>query len=191
MTGRTNRRDQILDAATRLFMEHGYATTSVRQIAEEVGCTEAALYYHFKEGKRALLQAVIEANVPDIVQAVEECHNAETLHDFIVCTMRSMAHKAQSSLIAQLRWVTSEFPKLSEDERALVYEKHLKFRHVLKETIRRFVADDAEAETIVWILVFALFGYGQLMINLDMQSFVRLDLDHLIEDLAARLATGR
>ncbi len=50
MTGkRQNRRDLIIETAAELFQEQGYDATSVRQIAAAVGCSEAALYYLFKE----------------------------------------------------------------------------------------------------------------------------------------------
>lgn len=38
---------RILEAARALFAEQGYRATSMRQIAERVGVTKAALYYHF------------------------------------------------------------------------------------------------------------------------------------------------
>jgi AcrR family transcriptional regulator len=41
-------REQILDVALELFSEQGYDNTSLREIAERLGVTKAALYYHFK-----------------------------------------------------------------------------------------------------------------------------------------------
>jgi AcrR family transcriptional regulator len=41
-------RATILRTAMRLFVEQGYDRTSLREIAEEVGVTKAALYYHFR-----------------------------------------------------------------------------------------------------------------------------------------------
>lgn len=40
-------RDQILRTALELFTTQGYDATSLRQIAERLGVTKAALYYHF------------------------------------------------------------------------------------------------------------------------------------------------
>jgi AcrR family transcriptional regulator len=40
-------RQRILDVALALFAERGYDATSMREIAERVGFTKAALYYHF------------------------------------------------------------------------------------------------------------------------------------------------
>src|SRR2546429_4302669 len=41
-------RSRIQDVALELFTEHGYEATSLREIAERLGVTKAALYYHFK-----------------------------------------------------------------------------------------------------------------------------------------------
>jgi AcrR family transcriptional regulator len=40
-------RERILDIALDLFIEQGYDKTSLRQIAEPLGFTQAAIYYHF------------------------------------------------------------------------------------------------------------------------------------------------
>lgn len=41
-------RQQILETAQRLFTEHGYDATSLQMIADELGLTKAAVYYHFR-----------------------------------------------------------------------------------------------------------------------------------------------
>jgi AcrR family transcriptional regulator len=48
-------RERILDAALELFTEQGYDGTSLRQIAEQLGVTKAALYYHFESKEDILL----------------------------------------------------------------------------------------------------------------------------------------
>jgi AcrR family transcriptional regulator len=44
-----------LNIALDLFTEHGYDKTSLREIAEEIGLTKAALYYHFERKEDILL----------------------------------------------------------------------------------------------------------------------------------------
>jgi AcrR family transcriptional regulator len=44
---RAQRREQILDAATRAFARAGFATTSLEAIAAEAGVTPVILYRHF------------------------------------------------------------------------------------------------------------------------------------------------
>jgi AcrR family transcriptional regulator len=50
-------KQRILDVALDLFTEQGYDGTSLRQIAEQLGVTKAALYYHF-ESKEDILMAL-------------------------------------------------------------------------------------------------------------------------------------
>ena len=50
-------RQRILDVALDLFIEQGFDGTSLRQIAEQLGVTKAALYYHF-ESKDDILMAL-------------------------------------------------------------------------------------------------------------------------------------
>ena len=45
---RGDTRSRIQAVAVELFSEQGYDKTSLREIAERLGVTKAALYYHFK-----------------------------------------------------------------------------------------------------------------------------------------------
>ena len=53
-TARQSTRERILEVALRLFTEKGYDATSLREIAEELGVTKAALYYHFRTKEEIL-----------------------------------------------------------------------------------------------------------------------------------------
>ena len=44
---RNDTRSRIQDVALQMFIDKGYEATSLREIAEELGVTKAALYYHF------------------------------------------------------------------------------------------------------------------------------------------------
>ncbi|WP_221583693.1 TetR/AcrR family transcriptional regulator [Microbacterium sp. G2-8] len=54
------RREQILEAAFAVFSELGYTAGSVSEIARRVGMTQTGVLHHFKGGKTALLQAVLD-----------------------------------------------------------------------------------------------------------------------------------
>jgi len=51
-------RQQILETAQRLFAELGYDATSLQMIADELGLTKAAVYYHFR-AKNEILHAIM------------------------------------------------------------------------------------------------------------------------------------
>jgi AcrR family transcriptional regulator len=53
---RGSTRERILDVALELFNEQGYDKTSLREIADRLGVTKAALYYHFERKEDILLE---------------------------------------------------------------------------------------------------------------------------------------
>lgn len=68
--GKTNRRGEILQAAEKLMRSHGLAGVTTRQISKEVGCSEGALYVHFK-GRAELLLAMLEESLPDMLEPLK------------------------------------------------------------------------------------------------------------------------
>ncbi len=54
-----NTRDRLLETATALFAEKGYAGTSVREIVDRAGVSKPVLYYYFKS-KEGLFYAILE-----------------------------------------------------------------------------------------------------------------------------------
>ena len=52
-------RARILDVSLALFEERSYSATPIREIAERVGVTQPALYYHFGS-KEGILTALVE-----------------------------------------------------------------------------------------------------------------------------------
>jgi AcrR family transcriptional regulator len=55
MSSKGDTRQRIQDVALELFAEKGYEKTSLREIAEHLDVTKAALYYHFKTKEDILL----------------------------------------------------------------------------------------------------------------------------------------
>ncbi len=64
---RKDMRNQILQVALELFTKQGYDKTSLRQIAERLEVSKAALYYHFTS-KEEILRALVAV----IPQAFDE-----------------------------------------------------------------------------------------------------------------------
>ncbi|MDT0530032.1 TetR/AcrR family transcriptional regulator [Micromonospora sp. DSM 115977] len=62
--------DEILAAAARRFATTGYRGTSLQDIAREVGCSKAAVLYHFAN-KEAILTELMAPAI-DVLQALDE-----------------------------------------------------------------------------------------------------------------------
>lgn len=66
---RGERREQILDAATRAFARTGYAATSLDEVTGEAGITRVLLYRHF-DSKAALYRAILDRACTHLAQTV-------------------------------------------------------------------------------------------------------------------------
>lgn len=60
-------RTRIQTVALRLFIDNGYEATSLREVAEGVGVTKAALYYHFKTKEE-----IVTSLIDDRIKTLEE-----------------------------------------------------------------------------------------------------------------------
>ncbi|MFF4832771.1 TetR/AcrR family transcriptional regulator [Streptomyces sp. NPDC001315] len=83
---RGNTRQRIQDVALELFAEQGYEKTSLREIAERLDVTKAALYYHFKT-KEQILVSIFEDLTRPMEELVEwgkgQPHTLETKQEII------------------------------------------------------------------------------------------------------------
>ena len=58
-----DRREQIIDAAMRVFAQKGFTRATNRDVAREAGITTGLIYYYF-ESKEALLKTLLEERSP-------------------------------------------------------------------------------------------------------------------------------
>ncbi len=58
-----DRREQIIDAAMRVFSQKGFSRATNKDIAREAGITPGLIYHYF-ENKEAVLKAIIETRSP-------------------------------------------------------------------------------------------------------------------------------
>jgi AcrR family transcriptional regulator len=66
---RSDTRSRLRELALQLFAEQGYEQTSLREIAERLGVTKAALYYYFKS-KEDIVRSLVEdymAQIDDLI----------------------------------------------------------------------------------------------------------------------------
>lgn len=66
---RSGTRARIIEVALELFAEQGYEKTSLREIADRLGVTKAALYYHFKT-KDDIVHGIVESMAAPIDEAI-------------------------------------------------------------------------------------------------------------------------
>ncbi len=62
-------RSRLRQLALKLFAEQGYEKTSLREIAEQLGVTKAALYYYFKS-KEDIVRSLVEDYVAELDELI-------------------------------------------------------------------------------------------------------------------------
>jgi AcrR family transcriptional regulator len=73
--GRARKRRRILNAATELFIQHGYRKTSVDEVAQMAGVAKGTVYLYYKTKADLLVQAIVEekkryiANLKPVLEA--------------------------------------------------------------------------------------------------------------------------
>src|SRR5947208_2303164 len=70
-------RQRLLDVATVLISQNGFAGTSLQMIADELGFTKAAIYYHFRT-RDQLLVAVMDPLLHQIRRVVDLAESQRT-----------------------------------------------------------------------------------------------------------------
>lgn len=110
-------REAILEAATRLFIEQGFHGISMRQIAEAVGVTKAALYYHFQD-KEDLFVAIVARyleRMSAIIDATEQAESTSRARISLV-VRRILQQPVEQRAI--LRLTSQELSNVSPEARA-------------------------------------------------------------------------
>ena len=69
----------MLEAALDLFGAHGFDGTSLQEIADRLGVTKAAMYYHFRT-KDELLLALVRPALDELIRLVEANGSRESRH---------------------------------------------------------------------------------------------------------------
>ena len=81
-------REQLLDAAERVFRQRGVALSSLAEVAEAAGVTRGAVYWHFRD-KADLCAAMCERAMLPLETMLS--HAGAALHDDPMGTLRELA----------------------------------------------------------------------------------------------------
>jgi AcrR family transcriptional regulator len=183
------RKQQIIDAAARVFREKGYDGATLRDIAQEAGLLPGSLYYHIRS-KEELLRLIVEQPIRALQAQLEA----------IVASDTSPAQKLAEALAAQLRAFDTHYPYLfvhlhnllqvdtmhpDIQKRARRYEEF--WQQILTQGVR---VGEFPPDLDVKVAAFAIIGMcnwmhrwyrrdGRLSIEEIIQQFSRLVLDGL------------
>ena len=159
---------RLLDVAEALFSEHGYALTTVRDIAAKSKVNQALINYHFKN-KRGLFNAVFERRASVLLQERVDLLNAakikakkkpiplkELIYAFVYPPLRMASEDKGGQSFVKLQARLHNEPKEIESAlRAKLYDKvSLLFVDELKRTLPKL-----SEPSICWRLIFIMGLY--------------------------------
>ena len=162
-------RETILRQAHRLFVEQGYAATSIKQIAQAAGCATSALYYYFEEGKPQILREVIHFSIGDTLQLLQGQEEAKSLADLLQ-RFGNMILSSMPEMMTNNSWLQLEFPRLNEEEKRQVRAVFTGLHRFLVQQIAPFVASEEQAAQLAWMLVCTYIGYEQMFVRLEVNK---------------------
>jgi AcrR family transcriptional regulator len=133
---RPSRRQEIVDAAIKVFARTGFAETSVQDVADEAGVVPTAVYYHFA-GKDELFDVVLQAVITELDEVVdrarpEDDHPAVALPQITTAVWNWIESRPDHARILyshlpgatkQARLLRVQFEE-QHIERAFVYARH-------------------------------------------------------------------
>jgi len=146
-------REEILELSAPLFAQRGYDGVSMRDVADAVGLTQAALYYHFTDKDQLYLDAVAyefrerEAALKDMLAGNGPL--LERLERFVVGLARMMS--TDKDFLRLMQWVLLD----TDEARQSTLAKHV-FRDMFVAV--HDLASELDPHQDAHLLAMSIFG---------------------------------
>lgn len=137
---RFDRSEIVYDAAAKRFCDQGYATTSLQEIADDVGILKSSLYYYF-ETKEDLLFAIIKRNHERIINGNFAWRGLrdkplEALESFVQGHMRQfLANRTESEVFVR------DFRSLSPERAAEIMKSQAGYDHDFRTLVEAAIEE--------------------------------------------------
>lgn len=183
---RLERRAAIVAVARALFLEQGYAATTMSAVAEAMGGSKATLWAHFSS-KEALFAEVADVMVGGFAARLDELLGGQRfsiagLRDFCLRFVEKMQEPESTTLFRMIMAEGGRFPELGE----MFYARGPQL--VIGRLARYF--EDAfaqpEAERLAQVTISALVGFrtqGLILPARAAPGELRAFVDHLVATL--------
>jgi AcrR family transcriptional regulator len=186
------RRAEILEAAKQLFVEEGYAATTIRRIAAKLGVSSTALYVYFPD-KEAILGEIWDATFAGLIAELDDVQRdatdpldalAKSLERYIRFGLR---HPNEYELTFVARQ-SKELENLKPKNEKLGMQAFERFYDCVDAVVRAKVTNESDTQLLTQQLWAACHGLVALL--LLRPEFPWADLDTLISGHVGMLLRG-
>lgn len=156
-------RESILNAAERVFFEHGVARTTLEQIAQTAAVTRGAIYWHFKD-KAELFNAVVErVRMPMESAFYRVLETADTIEDLERLCAKALVEVHKDERLQRVYTVLLLKCEYTEDMGSLI-ERERTAKEKATSSLTRFFSRLQKAGSIITaqeprVLALALYAY--------------------------------
>lgn len=173
-------RNTILEKAKSLFIEHGYRGLSMREIAEKVGVSKPALYYHFKD-KEELFCAVLNSGLEEIGRLIDLINDQPVTSYKKICLFMEYVLTQPTEQRAVIRLGTQEMGQISHASRQLFnVSYHHQFTGKLREMIQTGIEQgefrEMDTEIATWGLLGLMYPYLYPHVGVALLSSDKIEL---------------
>lgn len=104
----TDKQQQIINSALKLFAKQGFEATSTRSIAQEAGVSEGLIFRHF-ENKEGLLKVLLkngQEKLEKLIQPIESLTHPKVILKHVISLPFNMVKEQQEywKVFYSLRW---------------------------------------------------------------------------------------
>lgn len=172
-------RDRLVETATKMFLEDGYAATPLERVAEQAGFSKGAVYSNFS-GKEELCMAVLDTIHAEQVEGVIEAFSKDTdlagrIDAFTEWAKVGLGQPRSTALEVEFAAAARHSPYVSAE----LVKRHREIRSSIEELITT-VIDDAgmtlaltpkQAATALLSLGIGLGAMRSLDADVDIEAF--------------------
>jgi AcrR family transcriptional regulator len=186
------RRAEILDAAKQLFVEEGYAATTIRRIAAKLGLSSTALYVYFPD-KDAILVEICDATFAGLIVELDEVRrdSADPLDALAKSLERYIRFGLDHPNEYELTFVTrrsKELQKLKPENKKLGMQAFERFYDCVDAVVKAGLTNDSDAQRLTQQLWAAI--HGLVVLLLLRSEFSWTELSSLISGHVRMLVFG-
>ena len=175
---------KILKAALDLFVEKGYERTTFEDVAQRIGLTKGAVYWHFKSKPDLLMDVVVHMmalHADMLGRALSEPSTLEELRDHFIVRAKLAAKTASSRkffhMMMRLDWSASKFALVKQRLRQL----ETGIQSVIERTLGHLQADGTvRADVDVAIVTAVLTAMWLGLLKAGIEQYLEADLSQAV-----------
>jgi AcrR family transcriptional regulator len=148
---------EIHRVIARLFAYRGYHSTSMREIARELGMNQSSLYHYFSSKEDILFKLMNDA-IDDVLVTLEDIDAADLLPEDKLKRVLDSYIRSYAGDQERLILLVNEMNSLNEKYRHILVEKQRRYVQLIKSILSELVGESKMKMIDPTVATFAFFG---------------------------------